>query len=67
MVTTMTSEKRAYPVDNFSPKYHLNLPYIDKDIVNGVDGMNIEVLGGCVYETIVQLRNKIQAEEIWFQ
>ena len=29
------------------------MPYIDRYMVNGVDGMNKEVLGGCVDNKIV--------------
>ena len=53
MVTNMANSKHKWLVYNFSTKYHFNPPYIDIDMVNGVDGMNIEVLGGCLDETIV--------------
>ena len=53
MVPTMANSKHAQPVDNFSRKYHFNLPYIDRDMVNSVDEINIEVLVGCVDETIM--------------
>ena len=53
MVTAMENSKQVRPVGNFSSKYHFNLPYIEIYMDNGVDGTNIEVLGGCVEETIV--------------
>ena len=40
-VLTMKHSKQKGPVDNFSTKDNFNPPYIDRDIVNGVDGMNI--------------------------
>ena len=55
MVPTIENLKHARPVDKFSSKDHFNPLYVDRDIlvVNGVDRINIEVLGVCVYETIV--------------
>ena len=53
MVTTMANSKQARPVDKFSSKYHFNPLYIDRYMVNGMDGMDIEVVGVCVDETIV--------------
>ena len=67
MVPTMVNPKQKRPVDNFSPKYHFNPSFIDRDMVNGMDGRNIQVLGGCVDETIVYLRNEIQVAELCFQ
>ena len=49
----MTNSKQARQIDNFSPKDHFDLPYIDRYTINSVDGMNVEVLGGCVDEKIV--------------
>ena len=53
MFTTMAKSKQARPVDKASTKYYFNPLYIDRYMVNGVYIMNIEVLGGCVDETIV--------------
>ena len=53
IVPTMTDSKQKRPVYNFSTKDHFNLPYINRYMVNSVDGINTEVLVGCVYESIV--------------
>ena len=53
ILPTMENYKQKRVVDNFSTKYHFNRPYIDRDVVNGVDETNINFLGGCVDETIV--------------
>ena len=52
MVSTISNSKQAWLVD-FSTKDHFNQTNIDRDMVNFVGGMNIEVLGDCVDETIV--------------
>ena len=57
MVLRLENSKQERPVYIFSTKYNFNLPYIGRYMVNIVDGMNIEVLGGCVDKTIVYLRN----------
>ena len=41
MVPTMENSKQKIPLDHFSTKYHFNPPYIDRDMVNGMDGVNI--------------------------
>ena len=53
MVTTMVNSKQARPVDKGSTKDHFNPLYIYRYMVNGIYGMNIDLLGLCVYETIV--------------
>ena len=52
MISKMANSKQKRPLDKFSKKGHLNPPDIDRDIVNGVNGINKEVLRGYVDETI---------------
>ena len=53
MVPNMLNSKQTQPVDHFSLKDHFNPLYIDRYMVNGVDGINKEVLAGYVDDTIV--------------
>ena len=53
MAPTTENPKKKRKVNKISTKEYFNPPYIDRYMVNGVDGMNWEVIGVSVDDTIV--------------